>query len=203
MKLNDNCIDALKEVVNIGVGHVAASLNTLLQSHIELQVPEIVIVDSKNIPSIKLIENSEKVSCVRLDFNGELNGTGSLLFPHESALKLVSSITGEKAETPELDTLMSGVLNEVGNIVINGVIGSISNILDKPMDFSIPEFVQGNLEDIIAFKGIRPSDAKDYKALLVKTLFYIKELKIAGSILLIFEIISFEKLTLALEKISS
>ncbi len=146
---SDIQIDALKEVVNIGIGQSASSLNEMLDSHIILQIPSIIIYNPTNPnKSVKeLIVN--KLSCVKLDFFGSFSGTAALVFPPDSAANLVSALTGEGANTPGLNAVMAGTLNEVGNIVINGIIGSISNILSDPMDFSVPTYQEGLLADLI------------------------------------------------------
>uniref|UniRef100_A0ACD5GZE0 Uncharacterized protein n=1 Tax=Desertifilum tharense IPPAS B-1220 TaxID=1781255 RepID=A0ACD5GZE0_9CYAN len=51
-----------------------------------------------------------------------------MIFPTESASTLVSLLTGEKPGTPDLEAVKIGTLLEVGNIVLNGVVGTVSNL---------------------------------------------------------------------------
>ena len=61
----------------------------------------------------------------------------------------MAALTGEVPAAPSLNAVMAGTLNEIGNIVINGVIGTIGNILAKPFDFSVPNYVEGKLQELL------------------------------------------------------
>ena len=191
-------LDAFKELVNIGVGRAASSLNEILNAPIMLKVPEVSMINYEDMASQLNEGNSvpeDNYSCVQLHFNGVFSGLAALVFPPDSAVKLVASLTGEEPETPGLNGVMAGTLSEVGNIVINCVIGTIGNILDKPFDFALPNFVQGRLNDLICGKH----NVKPLHILLVRTNFTVKENQVAGSILLVFESASFDSLLQAID----
>lgn len=198
IELSSDQLDALKEIVNIGVGQAAASLNEMLESHIALEVPEIIILDPEKPDWDMAGLCDEELACVRLDFKGLFNGRSALVFPAESAAKLVSTLTGEEAGSGGLDGLMAGTLNEVGNIVMNGVIGSIANILDKPLSFSLPNYLEGKLAALMA----RNTQEAKVAIMLVRTNFKIEKHMISGYIILIFELDSFDHLILAMNQLS-
>ncbi len=183
-------LDALKEVVNIGVGQAASSLNELVGAHVELEVPSIIVFDPER-PADTLSDLSHHtLACVQLDFQGFFSGTSMLVFPEESAAKLVFALTGEGVGTAELNAVMAGSLNEVGNILINGVMGAISNILEKTLDFSPPNYLEGELSDLLNVSG----SGGGVTILLVRTTFRVQDLRVDGNFFLIFEIESFQNL---------
>ena len=86
-------------------------------------------------------------------------------------------------------------INEIGNIVINGVLGSIMNLLKENVEYSVPLFSIANTQEI--FKKL---DSKN-KALFARTHFAINEKKIEGDILVIFKVGELEKLFIAVNKL--
>ncbi len=190
-------LDAFKEIVNTGVGRAAASLNLMLDSHITLEVPSIVLFKLDDLVG-ELGDFLEiDLACVQLEFSGSFGGTAALVFPPQSAVKLVATMTGEDPQAPYLTAVMAGTLNEVGNIVINGVIGTIGNIMNKPFDFSLPNYVEGRLQELLNLQQPGP----DLTVLLIRTRFQIQDRQIEGNMFLIFELGSFDAFFCALENL--
>lgn len=199
MSLTTLQLDAFRELVNIGVGRAAAALNEMLESPIVLEVPEVSMVSYADLKLEAGDEagNTDKYSCVQLGFHGSFSGLAALVFPPASAAKLVSSLTGEEPETPGLNGVMAGTLSEVGNIVINCVIGTIGNIIEKPFDFALPNYIHGRLDDLIGLqRDVAPS-----RILLVRTHFTVQDRHIDGNILLVFEAASFDALLKAIDRL--
>lgn len=189
-------LDALREIVNTGVGRAAASLNALLDSHIELDVPSIRVFDPADIDLGRDDIYRAELACVKLNFNGFFAGSAVLVFPPESAVKLVSSLTGEPPGTQNLNAVMAGTLNEVGNIVINCVIGTIGNMLRESFDFSLPNYLEGRLNELLICHEHQDAE----KILLILTRFKVEDRHVEGSIFLFFEVGSFETLISAIDR---
>lgn len=187
-------LDALKELVNIGVGRAAASLNDMLDSPIVLEVPEVRMIGYEDFRGVAGTD-SESFSSVQLGFRGSFSGIAALVFPPASAVKLVTALTAEEPDNPGIDGVMAGTLNEVGNIVINCVIGTIGNILEKPFDFSLPNYLHGVLGEILHVGTSSPL----HSILLVKTRFIVQDKFIEGNIFIIFEAASFDSLLAAID----
>ena len=178
----------LTEIVNIGIGKAAEVLNELLNSHIELKVPTVLVLNKDNTPAELKSLQKQILSCVQLGFHGSFSGKAALVFPPESAVKLVSVLMGEEFEGADLDDVMTGTLSEVGNILINSVIGSISNVLEDPLDFTIPNYHEGQVHDLLGINNLDSS----LSILLIRADFKVLDLHISGDIFLIFEVDSFE-----------
>jgi chemotaxis protein CheC len=182
-------LDALQEIVNIGIGRAASCLNTMLSYPIELQVPAITVLQLSDESQIPEDLVGDLLACVQLDFHGVLNGTAALVFPPQSAAKLVSALLGEDDSSHGLTPVMAETLNEVGNIVINAVIGTIGNIISSPFDYSLPSYREGGLIELL-----QPSGSEGAFILLMRTHFRVFDLQVAGNIFLVFELSSFETL---------
>jgi chemotaxis protein CheC len=147
VELTADEIDALKELINIGVGSAAGMLNEMIQFPILLQIPDINLLSAKELLSqLKKHFGTERLASVQLGFSGSFSGSAHLLFPTDSAVKLVSVLTGEEKGSPELESLKISTISEVGNMVINGVMGSIGNILDQPLDYAVPYYAEEEIE---------------------------------------------------------
>lgn len=177
-------LDALSELINIGVGRSAEVLNTMLNSHIDLQVPFVKILLSDDFRKEIEALGSDSLSAVHLAFKGKFSGTAQLIFPAATASKLVTTVTGEEVRSESLDEIRSGTLCEIGNIVLNGLMGSISNVLKMQLKYSVPTYLEGKIENLTSAIG---NMALDTKILLARTHFTIKELKIEGDIIVFFE----------------
>jgi chemotaxis protein CheC len=186
--------DALTELINMGVGRAAASLNELVGGHVELNVPHVEILKLVELPGQLPELGKDRVSSVQMTFHGGLDGCAFLVFPHTSAARLLSAVTGDDASGDDMDSLRSGALTEVGNILINSVIGTLSNVLDRPLRYSTPVYEEEPVMRLLSDRG-----RKDPLILLAKTTFVIRQMKIEGNLLLLFELESFDSLIAAVE----
>jgi chemotaxis protein CheC len=182
-------LDALQEIVNIGIGRAAACLNTMLSYPIELQVPAISVLQLNSPNQFPEDLGGDLLACVQLDFHGALNGTAALVFPPQSAVKLVSALLGEDDNDSGMTPVMAETLNEVGNIIINAVIGTIGNLISSPFDYSLPNYREGGLIELL-----QPAGIDGAFILLMRTHFRVSDLQVAGNIFLVFELSSFETL---------
>ena len=196
MNVTNEQIDALKELINIGVGSGADVLNTMLDSHIQLQVPYLKILLPGELVDEAQMHGSEQLSAINLPFQGSFLGSAELVFPSESASKLITALTNEKTDPSDIDSIRAGALSEVGNIVLNAVMGTISNLLNLTLTYSVPNYIEGKIKDLMLANKI----SCDTIILLAKTQFCIKNLEIEGDILLFLEVGSFDRLLASLDK---
>jgi len=190
-------MDTLKELFNIGIGRAAGILNEMTNLHIRLQVPFIKVLSHKEVKKEVEELGSFRVAAVRLGFKGPFSGTVALVFPPDSASKLVAVLTGEEPGTPDLDSVRAGTLSEVGNIVINGIMGSIVNVLNEQIEYSIPTYVEDTIDNLVALNGA----AINSIVILARTRFTIEQIQVEGDIILLFEVGTFNALIAAIDKI--
>jgi chemotaxis protein CheC len=195
MRLDEKYIDALKEITNIGVGRAAGILNSMLSTHIELSVPSVegYSVDEVDAALVRLGTNP--ISMVELGFHGDFGGSASLLFPIESSRKLIKVLTGEDFSVSSMNPMHLETLNEIGNIVLNGVMGSFANVLSSSLRYDLPNYSERTavgLSDKIKLNA-------QVFVLFIDTTFSAEELHIDGRVLILFEVSSFEALLKTLE----
>lgn len=195
-QLTADQIDALQEMVNIGVGRAASALNDMVDSRIILEIPFIKVLNAVDLQQeLAKKVNNDCCAAVRLGFTGSFCGTAELVFPTESASTLVAALTGEEPGTADLDAVKIGTLSEIGNIVINGVMGSISNLLHQHMNYAIPVYLEDTIENLLIKDNVIEATI-----LLAQARFTIEKLEIIGDIILIFELNSFDTLLEAINQ---
>ncbi len=193
-------MDALAEVINIGVGSAASFLNDIIDAHIALEIPRVRLFPFDKLPLIESKFGEDLVSCVVQTFQADYTGTAALVFPPESATRLVSAVTGEEITSVELDAVRSGVLTEIGNIIINAILGTMGNLLQTSLEFSLPEYRQMKIVEFVSPESVHDQDGF---IILAEASFEIETLRISSYILLIFELASIDLLISMIDNATS
>ena len=182
--------DTITEIVNVGVGKGSATLSQMLNDEVVLSIPSTELVDFAKV-LVKLPNiTDENVHAVVMRFDGEYSGLASLILPVHSATQLSAHLIHMPADAEEVIELVDGIMIELGNILINAIMGSFGNLLPRPFDYQIPTGFEGSLHDL--FHHI---DQSRYdKVLLCQTHFSIQDKDIQGDILIMYETDSFEKM---------
>jgi len=189
MELDADAVDAIRELINIGVGRAAGMLNEITECPIILQVPLISIERLEQI-SGGHDENTPPLSTVSLHFHGPISGIAALMFPQKSAALLVTLMTRENDDAGDLDIMRIETLKEVGNIIINAVMGSIANVLEQHLKYSLPSY-----QEIRIFAlALSLKQSADNRVILANAHFHLEGTTIDGNILLILEIGSMDAL---------
>lgn len=142
LSLSDDDKDAIKEMLNIGAGNAARVLSELLEDkRIQLGIPE---VDIKSLSHMTGSDANSSVGVsVNMDFMGSFKGRAQIFFTHEDSQKL-SRIIADDIEEDEIGAVVQEVISEVGNIVINGVMGIIANLVEERLSYSLPLVLHEN-----------------------------------------------------------
>ncbi len=200
MFISDAHRDVLAEVVNIGVGQAAGSLNSILDTHVDLSVPDLKILEKGQLSEELNILGGRSVASVVLRFEGTVPGQAALIFPPESAVNLVNLLMSQEsmADYMDLDAMRREALTEIGNIVLNAVLGHFANFLKLNLDYSIPDFMMKS--DINSIFHLDKTD-EEFVIILAKTHFVMSEHSIGGDILLFFGIDSLKSLIQVVEAV--
>ena len=196
MLLNEDELDALQEIVNIGVGRAAGSLSELIGSRINLRVPALHLVAPTDCDP----NCGEGMSIVQ-GFEGNISGNALLVFPIESGQTLAMLLGGydENETIPEFE--ISGILSEIGNIVLNGVLGSLANAIETDLLYQVPDFFVNESFVNLVEKGAAAEEDSVSPVLLADTQFSVEDSDIEGSIMIAFRLGSLEKLLEELQQL--
>ena len=172
-RLNETQLDALKEISNIGMGHAATALSQLLAEPIDLRVPLITITDIARVP--ELLGGAERVVAgITLQILGDARGNILLIFPRESAQRLICRLLGKEEAGLELDELSASTLKEVGNILASAYLSALGQLLHITLIPSIPLLAYDMAGAVVDYVLIELSRASEL-ALMVETEFHGKD----------------------------
>ncbi|MBI1344652.1 chemotaxis protein CheC [bacterium] len=181
--ITEEAIDVLTELVNIGVGRAAASLSELIGERIELAVPRLRLEKAEEQAARSLGQHHGQSTVVLQDFHGHFAGRSALVFPAESGLVLASLLSGADETTSELDLELQGLLLEVGNILLNAVMGTFSNETHCALEYTLPRL----LTERESLSGVLHGATTDEDDLLVADVqFHVKHREICGSVVIVF-----------------
>ena len=138
MEVTQYQLDALKEIGNIGSGHAATALSTLLQRRIEMSVPEVWALPFEQVSAIiGQLDTPQAVIYVKVE--GEASGKAVFFFPVESAEIVVQALFGVN-ESMDIFTneMAQSALKEVGNILVSSFLIALTQFSGIPLQPSVP-----------------------------------------------------------------
>lgn len=148
-QLNDLELDALTEVFNIGVGQAAAAMSRMVKEEVTLSVPTISFM-SRNAVAEALTEDvGQRICSVSQRFEGAFDTDAILMFPESKSLEIVRMMIGEEIPLDELTDLEQEALSEIGNIILNALMGTLANVFNSEFSSSLPVFHLGTSSEIL------------------------------------------------------
>ena len=145
-------IDYLSEVFNIGVGNAASSLSQMVKQEIKLSVPELSFLSSDEL--IDLLGKNNILSSVSQKMDGPFSAQSLLLFPDADSLEIVRKMLGDHLSDESIAELQNEAMSEIGNIVLNACIGSLSQSFDINFSIELPEFNRSTPDNILKSKHL-------------------------------------------------
>ncbi|MDZ5648420.1 chemotaxis protein CheX [Nitrospirillum sp. BR 11828] len=136
--------DALTELVNIGVSRAAVALRKMVGSAVTLSVPSVEVVGRQVAATLIRERESDPLIAVRQDFAGAFSGRALLIFPETNSLELVRAVTHDELSGAEMLDIEEEALAETGNVVLNGCLATMANILQRPLAMSLPQVLRGD-----------------------------------------------------------
>jgi chemotaxis protein CheC len=132
-------IDALSEILNLGMGTAAAALSRMTGCEILLSVPSLEFT-TRNSVTTKLKQSTEtRLVAVREPFDGLISGDAFLLFPEHRSLEIVRAILKETTPEDTLTEVAREALCEVGNIILNACLATLCNMLKESINTGLPD----------------------------------------------------------------
>ncbi|WP_019242287.1 MULTISPECIES: chemotaxis protein CheC [Bacillus] len=163
-------LDILKEIGNIGAGHAATALSTLLNKKIEMNVPNVRIVSFDEM--IELTGGADNVvACVFLRIEGDAPGSMFFVLSLEQATDYIIQMTGDTDfcfDRPPLSELALSALQEVGNILSGSYLSSLSDFTKLNLYPSVPALSIEMAGAVISFGLLELSQVSDY-AIVIET----------------------------------
>nr|WP_288830224.1 chemotaxis protein CheC [uncultured Clostridium sp.] len=186
MENRDMTQDILKELFNISVGRAAGILSDIVQQKIHLNVPNVKILNVSSEPYaideyISMKKNGTLMVST-LSFKENYTGKASLIFSAEKMKTFISlCLQEEQTDTDDMDfnDVDFDIIKEIGNIILNCIIGETGNLLNISFKYTLPEVRLFNLSE---FKYDYQNTGNLYVLILYIT-FVIGDTEIEGAII--------------------
>jgi chemotaxis protein CheC len=183
LELTELELDALTELVNLGVSKAAAGLREMVREEVILSVPSVAVVTRDQAIAELGEREARRLVAVHQDFEGDIRGRALLIFPEAKSMELVRAVVGGDLPLEDLMELEQEALAETGNVLLNACLGTIANSLERSLRISLPEVVHGdgaaffnhtalpNVGDSVLFVrinfAVRKRDIQGYIAMLL------------------------------------
>lgn len=141
--LSDLERDAIAELANIGVSRAAASLRKMVGQQVLLSVPSVEVVSQKAAAALVAEREGDNLVAVQQAFSGSFSGRAMLIFPQAKSLELIRAIVGPDIGVNEAKDIEEEALAETGNIILNGCLATMANILHQSLTVALPEVKRG------------------------------------------------------------
>lgn len=145
MRISDEQVDAIRETLNISAGQSATALSELLGCRVNMEVPEIKIVEINKLGEIL---SEETKSFISFFSNFERNFNGNIVVAYEENQK--EKLVGIVMKRYDVYVDEEHILTEVSNIIFGAFVGGLSNFAGLNITFSPPKKVKslGELREV-------------------------------------------------------
>ena len=180
-KLDEDDLDALREISNIGAGHAVTALHQMTQKIIMLEVPEVTILPFKEVVT-KLGGPEEEVAGLFFRVFGEARGNMLVAMPKASSEQLLKILFG--AEGRPFGEIEVSALKEVGNILTSSYLNAMGSLLKRTFIPSIPSFSLDMAQAVVDLLLIELAEVT-HEALVIETFFRSRDRSFSGHFFLL------------------
>lgn len=185
-QINNMQYDVLREIGNIGAGNATTALSQMINSKIDMKVPNVQLLEFKDLSDI--VGGAENlVVGILFTLEGNIDGMMMFMLDMPASRHLVNVLMGNKEDedTPREYTEMElSALNEIGNIIAGAYLSSLSALTNLVITSSIPYMAIDMAGAILSVPAIEFGKIGD-KALLIETEFGDEMMAVNGYFILI------------------
>lgn len=184
----ENARDAFLEIANIGIGRAANAMSELVERQVTIEVPRLECADNAASGLINELGANSTVH-VSQGFSGEISGEAILVLGKPGAMSLASLLLEDIDMGDAFGDTVQGAILELGNIMIGGLVGSLSNAANIPFSYEVPQ---------IHLKGTEPI-GKDFEKetfmVIIKAQLTIDTEDVTSFLVLVLPVEDFKRLT--------
>lgn len=192
-QVDDLQFDVLREIGNIGAGNATTALSQLLNTKIDMKVPNVELLGFRELPDI--IGGAENLIVgILLTLEGDTDGMMMFMLEKQSAHHIINILLQKDLlcfeDFSEMDL---SALQEIGNIIAGAYLSSISTLTNLTITSSVPYMAIDMAGAILSVPAIEFGKVGD-KALVIKTQITDNDIEVNGYFVLIPTIDSYTKI---------
>ncbi|MCC7053104.1 MAG: chemotaxis protein CheC [Gemmatimonadaceae bacterium] len=156
-------LDALREVANIGAGHAATALSTLIGQPIMINVPTIALARLDEVPGHVVSDPAAAVAVVQLRMLGDLTGRSLLVFAEPVACRLAELMLHRpRGSSSRIDALEQSALAECGNILSGAYLNALAEFMHLMLLPSPPTLSVAAARAVLSAAFLQCGDGSDF-----------------------------------------
>lgn len=191
--LNNEQLDVVKEIGNIGAGNACTALSVLLGTTIDMSVPSVKLLDF-DATSEYLGGAKENVLGIRVDVTDDLDGMMFHIVGKAFAERIINTFYAKTLDNLSiLDEMDSSVLNEMANITSGAYANSLATLTGLFVNIGAPIQQCGTVGDILRIP-FENNVTIGEKILVIDEVFEIGDEKTHSNMILVLEKNSLKKL---------
>ncbi|MDE6919766.1 MAG: chemotaxis protein CheC, partial [Lachnospiraceae bacterium] len=130
--------DVLKELGNIGAGNATTALAQMLQTKVDMKVPQVRLLDFKDV-GVVMGGEEQLVAGIYLAVEGDITGSIMFILEKNAAKSLVSKLMGMPPAEGGFTEIEISAMKEIGNIITGAYLNSLAQMTGLKMIPSVPD----------------------------------------------------------------
>lgn len=188
VKLTTEEKDILGEIGNMCAGNASTALAQILGRRIELELPNVEIVNINRLPSHLKVDPEEPIIGIHMRIWGGARGSALMIFPRKDSFLLIDLLIGPLQENPSsLTEIGISALKEVGNIVIGSYLSALSAFTGISAFPSTVTLTSGATRSLVTFAFSNLDKSECDETILVEACFREKRRALTGNFFIIFD----------------
>ncbi len=166
--VNNQYLDVLKELGNIGAGNATSAIANMLGMKIDMNVPNIRLMEVSMLGRA-VGEEDQTIVGIFLEVENDINGSMMFLLDIPSARYLVNKLMmQEVGEDVPFGEMELSALKEIGNIIAGSYLSALSSLTNLVIVPSVPYIAVDMAASILSVPAIEFGQYGD-NALLIQT----------------------------------
>lgn len=195
-QVTSNYLDVLKELGNIGAGNAMTALSQMINSKVDMKVPQVRLLEFKEVGTLMGGEEQIMVG-VMLAVEGDITGSMMFLVEKNCAKHLVNKMMmGMASEGDDFNEMELSALKEIGNIITGAYLNSLSTMTNLKIYPTPPEITVDMAAALLSVPAIEFGIYGD-NILLIQSQFF-DEVNIDGFFILVPDLESYAKILTSL-----
>jgi len=186
--------DVLKEIGNIGAGNATTALASLLQSKVDMKVPQVMMLEFKDVGAL-LGGEEQELAAAYLGVEGDITGSILFLIKKETAMMIAKKLLGDYCGD-DLGEMECSAVKEVSNIITGSYLNAIATLTGLTIYPSVPDLAVDMAGAILSVPAIQFGIMGD-KILLIQSQLT-NEIEMDGYFIMVPEPESYEKILTSL-----
>lgn len=195
-EINSMYFDVLREIGNIGAGNATTAVATLLNIKLNMEVPNVKLMDVQEL-NTAIGSEEEEIVGIYLGVQNDIEGSLMFLLKMDAAHHLVNHLLGRGDEyKEEFDEMDLSAMKEIGNIIAGSYLSALSTMTNLNITPTVPYIAVDMAGAILSIPAIQFGQYGD-NALLIETSFGADSM-LEGYFILLPELDSYDKILASL-----